>query len=364
MKLTKLTLKNFRNFNTFEKSFEKDVNILIGLNGQGKTSLVESIFMLSTTKSHRVAKDSHVIKLGEEFSVIKGSFMNSDDEIDLSVHLVTNKKIAKINGVQVQKLADFVGNLKAVFFAPEDLFIIKGNPSNRRKFIDIGIAQIDNNYVYHLMTYKKILKQRNEILKKYNEYESSDLMLDVFNNQLVPHVLYITQKRCWYLKELNRLASKNHAYLSDTNDIVVLEYNSFMNGVEITEEQILKMYEDGKKRDIVNKSTQIGPHRDDFNVLLSNYKAQIFASQGQQRTLILAIKLSEIDLIKQVTGITPILLLDDVLSELDNNRQVRLLKRTIGNSQTFITTTSLNGITDKIIEEAEIFEIKNSKIGD
>lgn len=381
--IKKLSLKNFRNYTSIDVSFSKNTNILIGHNAQGKTSLIEGIFVLSRTKSHRTSKDVQMIHFDQDFAKIDASLELPDDEdIHLSLTITKKGKTAKYNDVPATRLSAYVGKLKTVFFAPEDLELIKGSPTVRRRFLNMEIGQLDPLYLHHLTSYSKILKQRNELLKSYDESSSNKLMLEVLTEQLVPHLAYLLNKRIWFLKSLEKHAKKVHAFITESREAISFKYINSMrideitaNAAEVTAAALMAKLESLYENDKRMRTTTVGAHRDDFTVFLStkslsnvtdlaHISAHEFASQGQQRTSVLSIKLAEIELIHAQTGIYPILLLDDVLSELDSHRQIKLLMSTKDKTQTFITTTSVSTISKEIIETSDVFVIEDAKIGD
>ena len=363
MFIKKLSLKNFRNYSSAELEFTKNINIIIGNNAQGKTSLIEAIYALSTTKSHRTSKDTQMIRFEKDFAKIDTVIsIPDDDDVCLSLSITKKGKTAKYNGVPASRLSVYIGKLKTVFFAPEDLELIKGAPAARRKFLNMEIGQIDPLYIHHLASYSKILKQRNELLKNGVESESGQLMLEVLTDQLLPHLLYLLRKRIWFLDMLEVHAKKVHRFITDSKEDISFEYINSMRIEELTEAVLMEKFESMYANDKRMRTTTIGAHRDDFQIQLLEINAHEFASQGQQRTSILSIKLAEIDLIYYQTGVYPILLLDDVLSELDNDRQVKLLTSTKDKTQTFITTTSISGIYKEMIDSSDVFVIDDAKI--
>ena len=365
MFIKKLSLKNFRNYASTKIEFTKNINIIIGNNAQGKTSLIEGIYVLSTTKSHRTSKDIQMIHFEQDFAKADTVVSVPDDEdIELSLSITKKGKTAKYNGVPATRLSAYVGKLKTVFFAPEDLELIKGAPATRRKFLNMEIGQIDALYIHHLGAYSKILKQRNELLKNDVESESGQLMLEVLTGQLLPHLIYLLNKRIWFLNVLEIHGKKVHTFITDSKEDISFKYVNSMRVDELTEETLMKKFESLYGHDKRMKTTTIGAHRDDFSIYLSEVNAHEFASQGQQRTAVLSIKLAEIDLIYAETGVYPVLLLDDVLSELDEDRQVKLLASTKDKTQTFITTTSISGIDQEMIDSSDVFVIDDAKIGD
>ena len=371
MFIKKLSLKNFRNYELAEINFFRNINILIGHNAQGKTSLIEAIYVLSTTKSHRTSKDIHMIGFGYDFAKIDAAVeIPDDDDIQLSLLITKKGKTAKYNEIPATRLSAYVGKLKTVFFAPEDLELVKGSPTIRRRFLNMEIGQIDALYIHHLTSYSKILKQRNELLKNYNESTSNALMLEVLTGQLIPHLRYLLNKRIWFLESLEVYAKKVHAFITESEEEISFEYVNSMRVDEITESALMGKFESLYENDKRMRATTVGAHRDDFSVFLSReidstkMNAHEFASQGQQRTSVLSIKLAEIELIRAEVGIYPVLLLDDVLSELDSQRQIKLLASTKDKTQTFITTTSISSISKEIIDSSDVFVIDDAKIGD
>ena len=370
MFIKKLSLKNFRNYEEAELEFTKNINIMIGNNAQGKTSLIEGIYALSTTKSHRTSKDIQMIRFEQDFAKIETVILIPDDDLELSLLITKKGKTAKYNGVAAARLSAYIGKLKTVFFAPEDLELIKGTPAVRRRFLNMEIGQIDPFYLHHLTSYSKILKQRNELLKNGVESESGQLMLEVLTQQFIPHLFYLLSKRIWFLKSLEVHGSKIHRFITDAKEDISFEYVNSMRIDEMTEEALMVRFESLYANDKRMRTTTAGAHRDDFSVHLLrevdllSVNAHEFASQGQQRTSILSIKLAEIDLIYAETGNYPVLLLDDVLSELDANRQGKLLASTKDKTQTFITATSVSGIYQEIIDSSDVFVIDDAKIGD
>lgn len=343
--------------------FSKTITILIGNNAQGKTSLIEGIYALSTTKSHRTSKANQMIHFEQDFAKAEAIVEIPDnDEMKLGLIIAKKGKTAKYNGANVAKLTDFVGKLKTVFFAPEDLELIKGSPSGRRRFLDMDIGQIDNLYIYYLSVYNKLLKQRNELLKRYVESDMNHLQLEVLTSQMVTPLIYILNKRKWFLQELGSHTKLIHHFITDGKEDISFEYLNSMRVEKITEDALLQKFESMYTTDKRTRTTNVGSHRDDFVVFLSGMNAHEFASQGQQRTAILSTRLAEIDLIYQETGIYPVLLLDDVLSELDESRQSKLLVSTNNKTQTFITTTSVSGIYQEILDSADVFVIEGGEI--
>ncbi|MGL4374430.1 MAG: DNA replication/repair protein RecF [Turicibacter sp.] len=362
MFINKLSLKQFRNYESACVEFTKNINIIIGNNAQGKTSLIESIYVLSTTKSHRTSKDSQLILFDQEFARIQADVSREYDDFDLSLILSKKGKKAIYNGVDQKKLSDYVGKLVVVMFAPEDLSLVKGGPQYRRRFIDMEIGQLSPSYLFHLGQYSKLLKQRNELLKQLRFNRKDELLLEIMTEQMVPHVVFVLKERLLFIEKLQFFAQKVHSEISNQLEMITLEYTNSFKNTELVEEAILQKYRDYYDQDISQGSTGHGPHRDDFSVSINGVNTHQFGSQGQQRTASLSMKLAEIELIHSVINEYPILLLDDVLSELDDNRQTQLLNTIKNKVQTFITTTNIDGVDDNVLELADIFMIENAEI--
>ena len=361
MFLNHLKLKQFRNYQNVDIQFAKNINIIIGRNAQGKTSLIESMYVLSTTKSHRTSKDQQLILFNEEFARIEADINREQDDFQLSLSISKKGKKANYNGIVQKKLSDYVGRLIVVLFAPEDLSLVKGGPQYRRRFLDMEIGQLSPTYLYHLGQYSKLLKQRNELLKQLRHNRKNELLLEVLTEQLVPHGVFIVNKRLEFLGVLQKFAKDIHQEITQgLEDINFAYLNSFKE--PLTEEQALQKYKDAFDSDIQTGNTSFGPHRDDFVVSINEINTHQFGSQGQQRTASLSIKLAEIELIYSVLGEYPILLLDDVLSELDDTRQTQLLNAIKNRVQTFITTTNIDGIDEEVVQLADIFTIDNAEI--
>ena len=362
MFVKQLELVQFRNYKAVSVNFKKNINIIIGHNAQGKTSLIEAMYVLSTTKSHRTNKDSQLILFAEDFARIKADIKREHDEFELMLSISKKGKKAIYNGIPQKKLSDYVGKLIVVMFAPEDLSLVKGGPQYRRRFMDMEIGQMSPTYLYHLGQYNKLLKQRNELLKQLRAKRTDELLLEVLTEQIVPHAIYLVKKRIDFLQQLQIFASEIHGEISNQKEKISFQYLNSFKEIALDEGTVLKKYKDLYNQDIQTGSTSIGPHRDDFVVSINEINTHQFGSQGQQRTASLSIKLAEIELIYSILGEYPILLLDDVLSELDDIRQTQLLNTIKNKVQTFITTTNIDGIDEKMINLADVFIIDNAEI--
>ncbi len=359
MQINLLSLDNFRNYDFLEMDFLPGVNIIYGLNAQGKTNILEAIYMCVTGKSHRGSKEEEIIKFGKNEAHIKGEFEVSGIKKRIDIHLKRNiSKGIALNQIPVKKISSLYGEVSVVIFSPEDLEIIKRGPSARRDFMNIELCQLDKVYVDNLIKYSKTVKQRNELLKKLefsDEREKLEETLDVWDLQLVKYGTEIIERRKKFIEELNEIILDIHYEISGREEKLEIKYEPSADTDDFYEKLII-----ARNKDKIYKSTSVGPHRDDLSFYVNGKNMKIFGSQGQQRTSVLSLKLSEIEIIKKQKGDLPVLLLDDVLSELDRNRQKELLKR-IGSMQTIITCTGIDEFVENETLGAKKFHIKNAK---
>ena len=357
MIIKSIELADYRNYDSLSMQFDKGTNILYGDNAQGKTNILEAIFVSATTKSHRGSKDREIINFDKEESHIRTYIEREGVETRVDMHLRKSKsKGVAIDGQKIKKAADLLGLCNVVFFSPEDLGIIKNGPSERRRFVDMELCQLDKFYIYNLNHYNKIINQRNKLLK--DMYMNPDLKetLSIWDMQLVSFGSKIIECRRNFVEQLNGIIYDIHKKLSGGREELTIKYEP---DVEIEDfEQKLFSSQD---RDIKSKITSVGPHRDDFSFLVGDIDIRKYGSQGQQRTAALSLKLSEIELVKKITKDTPVLLLDDVLSELDSNRQNYLLNN-IGNIQTIITCTGLEEFVNNRFEINKVFNVLNGSV--
>ena len=374
MKIKELKLLYFRNYTSLNIATHPSLNIFFGDNANGKTNIIESIFCLSLGKSYRTKSDNECIMFGETAAAMSCVLNKNNKNLDIMLGISNKGKSAKIAGVKKSKLTEFVGELNVVLFSPEDLQIVKGSPSLRREFINREFYQFSRIYhKYHLM-YQHLLKQRNSYLKdmkKNPKDEISLTYLETLTSQLVKIAMYITRERVSFVKDIAKLAYENMLNISNGNEILEIKYKSSILDVlgvssvsdaKFSEENIVELMMKKSFDDIMRGNTKIGPHQDDLEFFINNLEARTYASQGQQRSIVLSLKLSEIHYLKQKTGDYPILLLDDVLSELDKNRQLKLLDAIDENVQTFITTPSITDIKEDLLEKAKVFKIDNGNI--
>ena len=357
MILKSLELANFRNYEELNISFDKGTNILYGDNAQGKTNILEAIYVSATTKSHKGSKDKEIINFDKEEAHIRTYLEKENVETRVDMHLRKNKsKGIAIDGQKIKKAADLMGLLNVVFFSPEDLSIIKDGPAERRRFADMELCQLDSFYLYNLNHYNKIIGQRNKLLKDmYFQPELKDT-LNIWDSQLVSFGSKIIERREQFVKQLGDIIFDIHKKLSGGKEELVIAYEP-----DVSIEDYEKQMKYNQDKDIRLKQTTTGPHRDDFSFVVNGVDIRKYGSQGQQRTAALSLKLSEIELVKKISKDTPVLLLDDVLSELDSNRQNYLLN-SIGNIQTIISCTGLDEFINNRFEINKIFKVTNGTV--
>jgi len=357
MKLENLNLSNFRNYPSLHINFHKNTNIFIGKNAQGKTSILESIYVLAFTKSHKTHKDADFILHSTEFAKINALIHLKDNDIDLDIIVSKLGKKAKYNQIELDKLSEYIGLLNVVMFAPEDLELIKGNPKDRRKFLDLEIGQTSKEYIYNLQQYRKILKQRNDLLKTMQKTKTTDyLLLDVITDQLIDYQQHIVVLREKFLSIIESFATTHYQKLASTQDILRITY------IPSIKSDFKEEYSSKYQYDIITGTTNSGIHRDEIDFYLNDFPLKTHGSQGEQRTAVLAVKLALIDFIYSHKKEYPVLLLDDVLSELDTTRQNNLLEYINNNIQTFITTTNINDIDITKITDYQLFEIESGHV--
>ncbi|ELY5748085.1 DNA replication/repair protein RecF [Streptococcus iniae] len=346
MWIEELHLKHYRNYHNISATFSPSLNIFIGNNAQGKTNFLEAIYFLALTRSHRTRTDKELIQFNQVDFRLTGKIKRLNGSAQLDISLTDKGRITKINSLKQAKLSDYIGTMMVVLFAPEDLQLVKGSPSLRRKFIDIDLGQIKPIYLSDLSQYNHVLKQRNAYLKANSSIDSH--FIAVLDEQLAHYGSRVIEQRLDFIQQLNQEACKHHQAISNNLEQLNMTYQSSITFDDQTDikSHFVKALEKNRDRDIYRKNTSVGPHRDDITFFINDMDAN-FASQGQHRSLILSLKMAEVSLMKNLTGDNPILLLDDVMSELDNTRQTRLLETVIKeNVQTFITTTSLNHLSD------------------
>ena len=357
MIIKSIELADYRNYDSLSMEFLLGTNILFGDNAQGKTNILEAIFVAATTKSHRGSKDREIIGFDKEEAHIRTYLEKDGVETRVDMHLRKSKsKGIAIDGQKIKKAADLMGLCNVVFFSPEDLGIIKNGPAERRRFVDMELCQLDSFYLYNLNHYNKIVNQRNKLLK--DMYLNPDLRetLSIWDMQLVSFGNKIIERRKLFEEQLNEIIYGIHKKLSGDKEELTIHYEP-----DVKTEEFEKKLKYNQERDIKSKMTSVGPHRDDFSFVVGDIDIRKFGSQGQQRTAALSLKLSEIELVKKLTKDTPVLLLDDVLSELDSNRQNYLLN-SIGDIQTIITCTGLEEFVNHRFEIDKVYRVAEGTV--
>lgn len=367
MYLKKIYLKNFRNYDLLNIEFNKRINIIYGNNAQGKTNLLESIYYLATTKSHRLNNDSEIIKFGSNTCKIKGIINNKKIDTNLEITLSEKGKILKINHQEIKKVGNYItSNFNIIIFEPDDLNLIKGSPNERRNFINLELSQISNNYYNILTEYNKILKIRNNVLTKMlNNKNVDDSYFKIITNKLISKAVLIYKMRNKFIDELNLECGDIFLNLTKTAGFTIkyepnIEFESYET--EYLKEKLFKIYQNNYEKEVRLGTTIYGPHRDNIGFYINLKNVKEYGSQGQQRMAILSCKLSEITIYKKYKNNEPIILLDDVFSELDDIKKNNLLKYLKNSHQIIITTTDLKKINKKLLGEANIYKIKEGKV--
>ena len=357
MYIESIELKDYRNYETLSLNFDKGTNIFYGDNAQGKTNILEAVYLCGTTKSHRGSKDREMIRFHAEESHIR-MFVNKEGiSRKIDMHLKKNKaKGIAIDGVPIRKAGELFGILNLVFFSPEDLHIIKNGPGERRRFLDLELCQLNKLYLSDLSNYNHILNQRNKLLKDLAFQPSLMNPLEVWDEQLVHYGCSVIRSRRDFIEEMNGIIREIHSNITGGKEEIQLIYEP-----STLEEDFLSALSQNQERDCRFKMTSIGPHRDDMGVKINGMDIRKYGSQGQQRTAALSLKLSEIYIVKKRIKDMPVLLLDDVLSELDSNRQNYLLN-SIRQVQTMITCTGLDDFIDKRFHINKIFKVVDGKV--
>ncbi|WP_373894388.1 DNA replication/repair protein RecF [Virgibacillus natechei] len=370
MHIDQLKLQNYRNYQKLDISFDDKVNVIIGENAQGKTNLMEAIYLLAFTKSYRTPREKELIQWEAEYAKIEGRITKRNQTFPLEVVISSKGKKAKLNRLEQKRLSDYIGALNVVMFAPEDLTLVKGPPQNRRRFINMELGQIQPRYIYHLTQYQKLIKQRNHLLKQMQRQANPDnnkTMLHVLTEQLIEHAATLLERRFVFLDLLRKWAGPIHHGISRELETLEIRYDATIEvSEEANKEKIetiyLNKFQEIQEKEIERGTTLIGPHRDDLTFYVNSKNVQVYGSQGQQRTTALSVKLAEIELIYNEVGEYPVLLLDDVLSELDHFRQSHLLNTIQGKVQTFVSTTSVDGINHETLQRAELFHVNEGEI--
>lgn len=351
MLITNLKLQNFRNYEETNINFNKGINIIYGDNAQGKTNILESIFVCSLGKSFRTNKDKELIKFGKEYSIVEAEFSKSDRNGKIKIE-ISDKKNIFVNGVKIKKLSELLGIINLVIFTPDDINILKSGPAQRRRFLDIFIGQLRPNYIYCLNMYLKALDQRNNYLKQIKFENKSEDFLDIWDEKIAEYGEKVFKYRFEFVNKLKNKIKEVHNIITENNENIDIEYISDFDN----KQSYLKKLKNNRKLDILKGYTTKGIHRDDFNIYINDNLVNVYGSQGQHRTAILSLKMSELKVVYDEIGENPILLLDDFMSELDEKRRMNFLKN-INDTQVLVTCT------DKINIENFDFNVYNVKSG-
>ena len=362
MFIKNIELKNFRNYDELTLSFNDKVNFIVGNNAQGKTNLLEGIYMSSIGKSFRTSKDSEMIGFGKDFCKIKVTAQKNLFLTDVEIIIRNDRgKSVKVDGVNISKTSDLLENIYIVIFSPEDLKIVKDEPEKRRRFIDRELCLIKPYYFDCLSNYRKVLLQRNTYLKEKNIEKS---VLDIWDTQLSSYGAKIISMRRDFIEKINEISHRLHLNITNGRENLKIEYDPSVNPVEEvkdTENILYKCLKDSYNNDMRLRTTTKGPHRDDIQFYIDDVNVRSYGSQGQQRTAALSLKLAELDLIKNETGENAVLLLDDVMSELDNSRQEFLI-RSLSDIQLFITSTDITDNLKDVVSKGNIYKIEEGKL--
>lgn len=365
--IEKILLKNFRNYDCEAINFSKDLNIIYGQNAQGKTNIIEAVFLCASGRSHRTSKDAELVNIKNSgFSILLELQKNEGNKTIGIEYERGKKKVIKINEIPVKKIGNLMGNLLAVIFSPEDILIIKEGPSQRRRFIDITLCQLKPSYFYDLQQYNKTLLQRNTLLKEIQHQRNLMDTLEVWDYKLAELSSRIMLIRDQFIKRLCEISKNIHLKLTDNIENMQIKYSPSVKVNELSDvndlkEELVRQIYKVRAYELKRCTTLIGPHRDDYEIVLNDMNLKMFGSQGQQRTAVLSLKLAQIEIIRNETGENPVLLLDDVMSELDFSRREFLLDN-IKNIQTFITCTDKELFENRNFGDNSYIRVQNGKI--
>ncbi len=357
MYIESLALKNFRNYESLDIRFSDKLNILYGDNAQGKTNILEAVYLSATTKSHRNSKDKDIIRFGFDDSHIRVDLKKRDVGHRIDMHLRKNQaKGVAIDGIPIKRSTELFGLINIIMFSPEDLSVVKNGPGERRRFMDIEICQLSRIYYSNLQRYNKILDQRNSLLKQIYYNPDMKSTLDVWDDQLIEAGMSVINERQNFINMINEIISGIHKKITYDKEEIIVKYEP-----NVEADRFEKVLKDKRQMDLKNTITMTGPHRDDFGIFINGNDVRIYGSQGQQRTAALSLKLAEIELVKKIINDNPVLLLDDVMSELDSRRRDCLLE-SIGDIQTIITCTGYDDFIRQRINVDKIYKISNGRI--
>ena len=353
MYIEKIKLNNFRNYEQLELDLNKDINIIYGNNAQGKTNILEAIFLSSFGKSFRTNKEKEMIRFNEQSCLVEIFYQKKDRDGKVKIE-IGNKKQISLNGIKLKKLSELLGNINIVIFTPDDINILKDGPASRRRFLDMMIGQLRPNYVYNLNMYLKTIEQRNNYLRQIREENKPEEMLEIWDENLAEYGEKIYIYRNEFINKILNKINNIHKNITDAKEEIRIEYLSNCDN----KENYLKLLKERRKLDIIKGYTTKGIHRDDFVIYINDKEVSTYGSQGQNRTAVLSLKLSELQVVYDEIGEYPILLLDDFMSELDEVRRKNFLNN-IKNTQVILTGTDKIELSDV---EYSIFNIKEGKI--
>lgn len=368
MILTKINAVNFRNYKKFNIKLNDKVNIFIGNNAQGKTNILESIYVLALTKSYRTNYDDNLKRKGSDSYKIKGDIKVGKYSKSLEISVLNGEKKVFINNTNIKKISDYVSNLNVILFSPEDVETIKGAPTVRRELLNIEMSQLYQKFIKNYNEYNKILKMRNDYLKLiYTNSISDDRYLDVLTNNLIDRAAYIYEQRLLFIDKINNNIGNIFKVLTGSDNLRII-YETNVDILDIDQEKIKDIlkekYRKNKQKEIMAGMTLYGPHRDDYHFYINDADIKLYGSQGQQKMAMIAFKLSEISIFEEATETKPLLLLDDIFSELDKTKRNRLINYINDDIQVIITANDTVGISKKLLENATIFRIENGEIKD
>lgn len=381
MLLRHLTLQQFRNYTSFQREFGPSLNVLVGANAQGKTTLLEAVYLLATSKSMRGSKDTEMIRWDAPASVVSGQVLREKaNDVDLEVALSqTEKKSLVVNTIRVNRAMDFVGQLKAVAFSLSDLEVVRGEPSRRRRFLDLEISQLSPSYCHALSCYRKVVEQRNRLLKLTRDRALRATLEDnlgAWTEQLISYGSRLVLRRHQFLQQLSEYALPIHGLLTEQTERLTIAYRPCFKvpetlgtmaareaeGLEPTQEAFRAALGEVREEEFRRQVCLVGPHRDDVLFLVNGRDVRVYGSQGQQRTVALATKLAEVELMRELAGEPPVCLLDDVFSELDASRRAHIFDVTLGNCQTFLSTTDRDLLPPAVLREACVFQVRDGEL--
>lgn len=359
MQILDLKLLNFRNYEKLELQFNPYKNIIIGKNGMGKTNIVEAIYVLALTKSFRGSKENVIIKYNTDLARIEGTIKDKYKDT-YKVIIKNNEKKVKINNTNIDRISDYISRINIVLFTSEDLKLIKDTPNTRRKLINIELSQFSNDYLKILTMYNKVLKQRNSYLKLlYVNGNASKDYFDILTNQLIEIGMKVNKYRADFIDNISKYIEDNYEKITKKSGLKLVYKSDFLNK---SKEELIKMYKRELNRDITLGKTNIGVHRDDYEFYLNDKNLKDYGSEGEQKNAVISLKLAEINIFKEEKNVNPILILDDLFSELDQQKINNILKFISEDIQTFVTTTDLKKVSKKLMENSKVFKVDNGNV--